>query len=103
MAKPSFPKDLAPIQRYGLAVVSVAIALGIALILRRLGLREVEFPLFLFALALTAWFAGDKAAILAVVLSPVLPSTIFSPSPYTASTSQVPSCRTGNGRKRFAG
>jgi signal transduction histidine kinase len=69
MAKPSLPKDLAPIQRYGLAVVSVAIALGIALILRRDGLREVEFPLFLFALALTAWFAGDRPAILAVVLS----------------------------------
>src|SRR5271156_545424 len=69
MAKLSLPKDLAPIQRYGLAVVSVAIALGIALILRRYGLREVEFPLFLFALALTAWFAGDRPAILAVVLS----------------------------------
>jgi signal transduction histidine kinase len=69
MAKLSLPKDLAPIQRYGLAVVSVAIALGIALILRRDGLREVEFPLFLFALALTAWFAGDRPAILAVVLS----------------------------------
>jgi signal transduction histidine kinase len=69
MAKPSLPRDLTPIQRYGLAVVSVAIALGIALILRRDGLREVEFPLFLFALALTAWFAGDRPAILAVVLS----------------------------------
>jgi PAS domain S-box-containing protein len=29
----------------------------------------VEFPLFLFAIALTAWFAGDGPAILAVVLS----------------------------------
>src|ERR1700730_599493 len=67
--KPSLPKDLPPIQRYGLAVVSVAIALGIALTLHRYSLREVEFPLFLFALALTAWFAGDGPAILAVILS----------------------------------
>jgi PAS domain S-box-containing protein len=69
MAKPSLPKDLPPIQRYGLAVLSVAIALGTALILQRYGSREVEFPLFLFALAVTAWFAGDGPAVLAVVLS----------------------------------
>jgi PAS domain S-box-containing protein len=69
MAKPSLPKHSSTIQRYGLAVVSVAIALGMALILRRYHLREAEFPLFLFALALTAWFAGDGPAILAVILS----------------------------------
>jgi PAS domain S-box-containing protein len=69
MARPSLPKDLPPFQRYGLAVGSAAIALGIALVLRRYGLRDVEFPLFLFALALTAWFAGDGPAILAVVIS----------------------------------
>jgi PAS domain S-box-containing protein len=69
MAQPSLPKGLPPSRRYGLAVVSVAVALGIALALRRYGLRELEFPLFLFALALTAWFAGDGPAILAVVLS----------------------------------
>jgi len=69
MEKPSLPKDLPPIQRYGVAVVSVAIALGIALVLRPYSLHEVEFPLFLFALALTAWFAGDGPAILAVVIS----------------------------------
>jgi PAS domain S-box-containing protein len=62
-------KDLFPIQRYGIAVVSVAIALGIALVLQRYSLRSVEIPLFLFVLALTAWFAGNGPAILAVVLS----------------------------------
>ena len=67
--KPLLLKDLLPIQRYGIAVVSVAIALGIALVLQRYSLRSVEFPLFLFALALTAWFAGDGPATLAVVLS----------------------------------
>jgi PAS domain S-box-containing protein len=67
--KPILLKDLLPIQRYGIGVVSVAIALGIALVLQRYSLRSVEFPLFLFAIALTAWFAGDGPAILAVVLS----------------------------------
>jgi len=61
--------DLTRIQRYGFAVASVAIALGMALILRHYSVREVAFPLFLFALALTAWFAGDRPAILAVALS----------------------------------
>jgi K+-sensing histidine kinase KdpD len=69
MAKSSLPKDPSPIQRYGLAVTSVAIALGIAVILENYHLREAEFPLFLFALTLTAWFAGDGPAVLAVILS----------------------------------
>src|SRR6202167_1687603 len=80
MAKPLLLKYLPPIQRYSIAVVSVAIALGIALILRRYNLREVEFPLFLFALATTAWFAGDGPAILAVVLSS-LTLNYFFPEP----------------------
>jgi PAS domain S-box-containing protein len=67
--RPSLLKELHPIQRYGLAVVSVAIALGMALLMQRYSLRGVEFPLFLFAIALTVWFAGDGPAVLAVVLS----------------------------------
>jgi hypothetical protein len=50
MAKRSLPKDLLPIQRYILAVVSVAIALGMALLMQRYSLRDVEFPVFLFAM-----------------------------------------------------
>jgi PAS domain S-box-containing protein len=92
MAKPSLPKDLAPIQRYGIAIVSVAIALGIALILRGHGLREVEFPLFLFALALTAWFAGDRAAILAVMLSSLAFNYFFTEPLYSfyVTSSELP-------------
>jgi PAS domain S-box-containing protein len=67
--KPSLLKDLLPIQRYGLAVVSVTIALCMALLLQRYSFRGVEFPLFLFAIALTVWFGGGGPAAVAVVLS----------------------------------
>ena len=67
--KPSLLKDLPLIQRYGLAIVSVALALGSALPLERYDFRGVEFPLFLFAIALTVWYAGPGPGILAVVLS----------------------------------
>jgi len=56
-------------KRYGLAVVSVSLALGLALPLERYEFRGVEFPLFLFAIALTVWYAGSGPGILAVVLS----------------------------------
>jgi signal transduction histidine kinase len=62
-------KPPSPVQRYGLAVVSVAAALGAALLLNRYDVREVEFPLFLFAIAVTAWYAGPAPALLTLVLS----------------------------------
>jgi PAS domain S-box-containing protein len=55
--------------RYGLAVVSVATALGINLFLFNRRIEGVEFPVFLMAIALTVWYAGAKPAILALVLS----------------------------------
>ena len=55
--------------RYGLAVVSVATALGINLFLFNRKIEGVEFPIFLIAIALTVWYAGVKPAILALVLS----------------------------------
>jgi PAS domain S-box-containing protein len=55
--------------RYGLASVSVAVALGLGLVTQHYGFRDVALPLFLFAVALTAWFAGPGPAALAVVLS----------------------------------
>lgn len=68
-AKPPLPNISSPFQRYGLAVLSVAIALAIALLLERYHFRGVEFPLFLFAIALTVWYAGVGPAILAVIFS----------------------------------
>ena len=67
--KPTIRKDLPPILQYGLAVGSVALALGLALLLQRSNFRGVEFPLFLFAIAVSVWYAGLWPGVLAVVLS----------------------------------
>jgi PAS domain S-box-containing protein len=70
-------------QRYGLAVLSVATALGTALLLERYHFNEVEFPLFLFAIALTVWYAGVGPAILAVVLSSLAFNYFFTEPVYS--------------------
>jgi PAS domain S-box-containing protein len=66
---PKSSKPLSTVQRYGLGVLSVSIALGAALALERLHFRGVELPLFLFAVTLSAWYAGTGPAVLALVLS----------------------------------
>ncbi len=63
------PKPLSAIQRYGLAVLSVSLALGAALLMNRFPVRDVEVPIFLFAVAVTAWYGGAGAAVLALLLS----------------------------------
>jgi PAS domain S-box-containing protein len=55
--------------RYGLATACVAVALGPALVLQHYKFREVEFPLFLFAVAFTAWHWGSGPAALSILLS----------------------------------
>ena len=66
--KPQLPKPLSPIQRYGLAVLSVSVALGAALLLGHFHLRKVEVPLLLFAVAVAAWYWRTGPAVLALVL-----------------------------------
>ena len=63
------PKPLSAFQRYGLAVLSVSVALGVALLPARFQFRDVEIPLFLFAIAVAAWYGGAGAAVLALLLS----------------------------------
>src|SRR5271166_2053854 len=67
--KPRLPKSPSTIQCYGLAVLSVSVALGGALLLQRFHFRDVEVPLFLFAVAVAAWYGGTGAAVLALLLS----------------------------------
>jgi PAS domain S-box-containing protein len=55
--------------RYGLAIGSVAVALGIGLLAWRSNIRHVEFTVFLFAIAVTAWYGRTAAAMLAVALA----------------------------------
>src|SRR5208283_5294371 len=63
------PKSPSTIQCYGLGVLSVSVALGGALLLQRFYFRDVEVPLFLFAVAVAAWYGGTGAAVLALLLS----------------------------------
>src|SRR6202161_1338978 len=64
---PSSPTPMPAILRYGVAVLSVAIAIGLDFFL----LRQFEAILtpFLFAVAATVWYAGTGPGVLAIVLS----------------------------------
>jgi PAS domain S-box-containing protein len=68
---------------YGLAVLSVSVALGGALLLERFQFRNVADPLFLFAIAIAVWYAGIGPAILAVVLSGLADTYFFIEPIYT--------------------
>jgi signal transduction histidine kinase len=64
-----FQRIHSPILRYGFAVVSVAIALGVAFALQRYQFRDVELPVLTVAIAFTTWYAGAGPSVLAILLS----------------------------------
>jgi signal transduction histidine kinase len=57
-----------PIPRYGLSVVSVAIAAGVAFALQYCQFFDVELPVFTVAIALATWYGGVGPSVLAVLL-----------------------------------
>jgi PAS domain S-box-containing protein len=72
MARPDLQLQLArsPALRYGLAVVSVAVALAGGLLVQHYKFHNVGLhSIFLFAVAITAWYAGVGPAALSIVLS----------------------------------
>jgi PAS domain-containing protein len=69
--------------RYGLAVGSVLIALGPALVLQHFKYNDVALPFFLFAVGLTAWHAGVGPAIVSIVLSSLCLTYFFLPPLYS--------------------
>jgi PAS domain S-box-containing protein len=69
--------------RYSVAGVSVAIAIAMALLLEHYGFRGVEFPLFLFAIAVTVWYGGNGPGALAVVASSLAFNYFFTEPRYT--------------------
>ena len=85
MAQSNLQSRLArfPILRYALSVSSFAIALGIALLAQLYNFRNVELPLFLFAVAVTAWYAGSGPAALSLVLSIAFFDFFFTEPRYT--------------------
>src|SRR6202158_1919361 len=66
-----------PVLRYGLAVLSVSVALGGSLLLERFHFHNVADPLFLLAIVVIVWYAGTGPAILAVVLSGLADTYFF--------------------------
>jgi PAS domain S-box-containing protein len=82
-------KHLPPILRYGLAAGSVALAVGMALLLQNYNFRGVEFPLFLFAIAVSVWYAGLWPGVLAVVLSSLAFNYYFTEPRYTFYVARV--------------
>jgi light-regulated signal transduction histidine kinase (bacteriophytochrome) len=83
---------LSTIQHYGLALLSVSAALGGALLLEHFHFHDVEVPLFLFAVAITAWYGGNGPAVLALLLTCVSFDYFFVMPLYTfdVSRSDVP-------------
>jgi len=67
--KPQSPTSSSGLQGYGLAVLSVSAALGGALLIESMRMRDVEVPLFLFAVAISAWYGGVGSAVMALLLS----------------------------------
>ena len=90
--KPPSPNIRSAIQRHGLATLSVAIALGAALLLQSSNVLHTEFPLFLLAISIVAWYAGTGPGILAVVLSGLAFDYFFVPPVHTfyITTSDLP-------------
>ena len=84
-------QSLSAIQRYGLAVASVAVALGVSLAMQRYNFRA-EFTPFLLAVAVTAWYAGPGPGVVALILSSALFDYFFLEPFYTleVSASNVP-------------
>jgi PAS domain S-box-containing protein len=85
MERSNLPLQIArsPILRYGLATTSFAIALALALAAQRYNFHNVEVPLFLFAAAVTAWYAGSGPSAVTVVLSVVFFDYFFTEPRYT--------------------
>jgi PAS domain S-box-containing protein len=80
------------ILRYGLSVVCVAIALGLALGSELSGTHDLELPVFELAIVFVAWFAGLGPSIAAVVLSCACFTYFFTEPRYTfeVSTADLP-------------
>ncbi|HZW79447.1 MAG TPA: sigma 54-interacting transcriptional regulator [Candidatus Deferrimicrobiaceae bacterium] len=79
----SLPNITSAIRRYGLAIISVALALLVTLLLQHYGFHNAILSLFLFAVALTAWYAGVGPAALSIVLSFLCYIYFFAPPIYS--------------------
>jgi PAS domain S-box-containing protein len=86
----SSPTPLSVVRRYGLAVLFVAVALGLALVVRHF--EGMAVTSFLMAIALTVWYAGRGPGVLAIVLSILSVDYFFIPplNHFTLDLSDLP-------------
>jgi PAS domain S-box-containing protein len=63
--------------------VSVTAAVAVALLMEHYSFRGVEFPLFLFAIAVTVWYGGNGAGAVAVVTSSLAFNYFFTEPRYS--------------------
>jgi PAS domain S-box-containing protein len=69
--------------RYGLAGLSVTMALGAALLLQHYRFQDVADPLFLSAIAVSVWYGGRGPAVVAVLFSILANDYFFIPPIYS--------------------
>jgi len=72
-----FQRVRSPILRYGLAIVSVAIATAIALVIQEYQYRDVELPVLILVVGLVTWYAGNGPAMVAVLLATMVFNYLF--------------------------
>ena len=82
-----FQRIHSPVLRYGFAVVSIAIALGVAFAFQHYQFRDVELPVLTLAIAVTTWYAGAGPSVLAVLLSSASFDYFFTEPLYSLSIS----------------
>jgi signal transduction histidine kinase len=82
-ATTSSRRTAAAVFRYGLAVGSVALALAVGLLASWYNIHHVQFTIFLFAIAVTAWYGGAAPAVIAVVLSSLVYAYFFAEPIYS--------------------
>ncbi|HVO63685.1 MAG TPA: PAS domain S-box protein [Terriglobales bacterium] len=71
-AKPTLTEQGATgLLRYGLAILSVGVALALALLLQYFHFRDAAIPLLLFAVAISSWYGRLGPAVLAAILSTI--------------------------------
>jgi len=79
----SGPPWLTHVQRYGLAVLSIGVALATALLLQHFQFQEAAVPLLVLAVSIATWYGGTGTAVLAVVLSSLCFDYFFVPPLYS--------------------
>jgi PAS domain S-box-containing protein len=82
-------KPLPVVGRYALGILTVSLALGGSLIITSLQFRGAEIPMFLFAIAASAWYGDVEGAVTALFLSAAAFDYFFTPPLYSLSISRA--------------